>query len=371
MGLLKSMRHLFSRLGAQDQSQDLNGNLPLLKNQHALSKKYGPLGKTLDDGFLGNVAADATHEQRLKHLTLLVRDYPDRWACHKCMAIHQVNKTDTPTHPQSVNCPFGWQGLQDSSYRCHSFALHHRHLQLALKYTRLKEPRYDRYLASLLMPYHEPLYPKPYAHITIEGIFSVYPKIVGGKYLLLLQWDYGRDYQDVSRPAMGSLAICSHQVFDGTTPFPPWSRFYRGNLNRLVTDHPAYMHNQLANAIDSALLSQNVGLEGYCSFCPTEFFVKASPNHVTIRAWKDLGGEGSVSDPTWSIQAQDSPAKKKPSTLGIVAFDGGTNAPQLISHLKFISPPKFILPPEQLREIPFLLNAATTRRTYLIRSLWN
>ncbi|KAI1657472.1 hypothetical protein F4813DRAFT_360131 [Daldinia decipiens] len=277
--------------------------------------------------------AHYTRWQHISYLSLLSRDLPDYWVCEACITLHIVDEQDVPSVPGKFTCPLGlshWKALvynERTRVDCRFLALEHRHVQLALKYMRMKDPKYDAYLQALLKPYYVSRFP-PYMNefwsqqysafsSLYEASYSAHPKIVSDpdgklRFLLLSTWVYKADpnvaisCMAISRMAMGELAICPHCQFRSGRNF----YYIRGK-------EPA-----LEDALGSALLMvhkyQCGGMEmptGSCPRCPTDFALQATTHSVEIQAWQDMGTEGSPRDLSWRIHTMGLSARENRDCL--------------------------------------------------------
>ncbi len=91
-------------------------------------------------------ARRASKQELLECLTVAAQACPDAWVCQECIAMHDADYSDT-THRRALACPRlryiplhstprdGDNDDDDDDYQ-----LHHHHFQLALRYSRLKNP---------------------------------------------------------------------------------------------------------------------------------------------------------------------------------------------------------------------------------------
>ncbi|EHK46695.1 hypothetical protein TRIATDRAFT_42939 [Trichoderma atroviride IMI 206040] len=224
----------------------------------------------------------ATLEDKLRYLTCLARSLPDYWVCARCCKLHKIVWRDVPaTHLYNPECEYGsdlWRDPEDIQIR-NSFALNmpaHRHVQLTLKYTRLRtiKWRQRRRLQRLLEPHYFPDKERFYNHKE-EGILeqsSFYPKVIDGRYVHLSVQTYLGAQNTISRQFLRRERICHH------------IRDYKTNLTM---------------AFDMAFSAKDSQLFFSCSSCGTDFSIQASPELVIICTWQDLGPEGTVFDPEW------------------------------------------------------------------------
>lgn len=256
------------------------------------SQTCRPLQTIVHDFFLagrGDLLANAEPEERILYLTHLSRLQPDRWVCVKCCKLHQIRDEDTPYGQKHVGCADGLDVSDRYKVSKHfGYTPMHRHVQLALKYTRLgcKEERYRDYLERLCA-FHSRLDYKPY--IDIEGglvvEYAAYPKVVNGRYLLLSIWKYVEAHYKLRPESIYCLDICPHYSQKGTRRDYSW-----GNIQRVM---------RTVFAVESTLT------EISCDSCKTEFSIARSPRCATITIWQDFGSEGTIYDAEWGSLARD------------------------------------------------------------------
>ncbi|KAL7784144.1 hypothetical protein V8C37DRAFT_396198 [Trichoderma ceciliae] len=250
-----------------------------------------------------------TRLQRLRFLFLLARTLPDKWVCDECVTLHNVEARDTPADPRCKRCR-RYRRLQERSSGSYGFSLNHRHLQLTFKHLRLTstEKVYQKYLQSLLAPYHTQITTGYIRSPKIHGQYSAYPRVVDGRYLLKCTWDY-RERQDiVRRQYMGSVSICEHQYILASDTYPPptqrpWSMSFQALLDRFEAERRPSPWRAFDMAVEAAFESPYEEVHSSCMFCGTDFSVQASPERVTVQTWQDFGPEGTSEDPYWRAHA--------------------------------------------------------------------
>lgn len=113
-------------------------HLPL-QSFHALSLTCIRVHSALCGPF-ARAARRASKKELLQCLAVAVRDQPDDFVCQECCGIHGVDVRDTPHTGRATTarvCP-KLEYLPLHSGPVHdSYQLHHHHVQLALKYSRL------------------------------------------------------------------------------------------------------------------------------------------------------------------------------------------------------------------------------------------
>ncbi|PTB47943.1 hypothetical protein M431DRAFT_501653 [Trichoderma harzianum CBS 226.95] len=232
-----------------------------------------------------------TSEGRLLYLSHRARSLPDRWVCTECIKLHRINVSDTPAN---------------SLYTLYKkFRLSHIHVQLTLKYTRLNkmEQRYEDYLKSLIAPYHKYLRPNDLDTNKVKRKYSVYPKIVNGRYLLHTVWRYYQAKGPISMQSMGYISICPHR--EGPSLTGTLTEFYASRMsldtqaetNGAVNNDP---RNGLDVCIERAFRLLHTEVCSSCIYCTTDFSVRASQKEVVVSVWQDFGGEDTAFSTEWS-----------------------------------------------------------------------
>lgn len=221
-------------------------------------------------------------DAHLDYLVCLARGKPNTWLCDSCRGLHPV--THSQIERSDVSC-VGWKA---KAIHLPGPTLYYHHVQLALKYSRMKRenPTYRRSLKKLLAPQHtEPLFPEI---LPARQRFSASHRIVDGKFLLHTVWVCAliSPHFPVSLDNMGPMKACQHLF----APETPLGLDYRSSLS-------------LAQAIELAMDKPEGGeVCGWCPWCATDFSVEASPVRITMRAWNNLGPEGSPLNPEWRAQ---------------------------------------------------------------------
>lgn len=248
-------------------------------------------------GILCASAAHLSYEQYLEYLTGLAHDRCDQWVCEVCPALHRTDERDIPSCHWILPCPrykSQWQEMAyGSSHRLdrRQHRIDHRHVQLALKCTRLRQ--YPLYREKLLEPYNQTNWRGEYFPSdplsTTQIHYRVLSKIVTRterRFLIMSQWEYTKCDREftLASESMGHLMICPHLA-----------RPLRG---RYHTD------TELAITIRKAFNHRPSEIKGACSRCRTDFSVEVSADLETAKlcVWQDLGPEGSPMDASWNSQ---------------------------------------------------------------------
>ncbi|KAI3330155.1 hypothetical protein F4824DRAFT_515854 [Ustulina deusta] len=256
-------------------------------------------------------ATRLSRTEYLSYLTGRARGKPRKWVCEKCMMLHPIFGFDTPAAINQVStCPrrrgtrytrtYYDKKRRDTRLQCGQIRIEHRHIQLALKYTRLQEGKYNSYLQALLSPHHDINF-RCKNNAQLETYYSAYPKVVMGhdgnlRFLLLSTWRYHKGRGNISLDSIGYLSICPHVALDSRLPW--------------LFHYPGYA---LQDVVNRALAVEGEEQTGACPRCATDFSVQLSCQFLDLHVWQDFGPEGSPVDLAWKTQCED------------VGLDGVTN----------------------------------------------
>ncbi|PNP39455.1 hypothetical protein TGAMA5MH_08661 [Trichoderma gamsii] len=234
---------------------------------------------------------EENREERFEYLAGMCRDMPDHWVCEECMRYHRIDTADTPADSRP-SCP-----LADSYGRYNQplqlapadeYELGRRHVQLALKYTRMGDsltPTHRQYLGRLTAARQFSLSYPWEKKVTITA--KVAPRIVDGRFLLRTICEYRHPSRQITRDLIASESVCRHQQFfpleDGA-----WTN---SSLHQDLRQFP--------RAVDDSFESPGKEVRGHCPHCYTDFSVTTTARSVRISVWIDLGTESSPLDPVW------------------------------------------------------------------------
>ncbi|KAI1653067.1 hypothetical protein F4813DRAFT_284969 [Daldinia decipiens] len=242
--------------------------------------------------------------QYLRYHVRVARDLPDRWVCEACFKLHPVSLGDTPLTPWRMTCPLRWdrwchevygqQSRLDNRY----LSVDHRHVQLALKYTRLQDHWSRRHLHTLLANHRDdefPTHPYPYNRQNVLKVtYTVTPRVVRDqhenlRYMLRSVWHFRKDSMEISLVTVGDIKLCPHLAL-------------LGDMRRMEV-HQLDILQEIKRAI---LLN---GIETYiagCNLCATDFKIAVHKDHITVHTWQDMGTKGSPGDKAWRLHVSDS-----------------------------------------------------------------
>ncbi|KAK7415684.1 hypothetical protein QQX98_005719 [Neonectria punicea] len=255
-------------------------------------------------------------EQALDYLTVLAHDKLERWACDLCTKLHSVHTMDIPKYRVGYlkACPEVWR-LSHAGLFTHN--IDHRHVQLALKYTRMElaNKKHRQYLKDLLAPHHVNYDVNGWpSDVKSDLQLSSYSKIANGRYLLLSVLQFKMNKKPVTPFTIGRRLICRHQQL---RPIEYYRPSELGELVRHGSQDPEF---KLWRAVGTAFEMEGAEVTDSCPLCPMDFLVQASPERVTLQVWHDLGPEGSPLDQAWRIHSYHFTEKWRNDTLPYQEF---------------------------------------------------
>ncbi|KAI0186401.1 hypothetical protein EV127DRAFT_395016 [Xylaria flabelliformis] len=233
-------------------------------------------------------------------LVVLARDRPEEWACENCVALHPIVKLDTPAAIDHVwSCPIS-KGIGrravclfakrlDTRLWCQQIRIEHRHVSLALKYTRLQKRIYASYLEALLAPHHDTNFNQVNGS-QLETHYSAYPKIVMGhdgnfRFLLLSTWRYFESHEKLTFDGINGAGIGGQKICPHIGKHTPGSS----------------LHHAVCETLKAGKKKRQE-LTGACESCTTDFSVQFDHHFLDLHVWQDFGPEGSPSDLAWQTQ---------------------------------------------------------------------
>ncbi|KAI1116786.1 hypothetical protein F5Y14DRAFT_405234 [Nemania sp. NC0429] len=245
-----------------------------------------------------------TRTVELFRLQLRAYNQPDSWVCEVCIALHEATPDDTPhTHVMTpISCPLGRLEWGRRAYGCDAgcrvdprttFQLDHRHVQLALKYLRLRGPLHRAHYEELT---RTPDRPQAYRASLSSApdpteptaLYRAEPKIVWvddhRRFLVKSVWSFRPHPQEPLGPdTLRDVRVCPHLYRSGRGSW---------DVNR----------TPLNRAFCVATVAKRFGLEHTfgCEHCPTDYLIRIiHPVVVEIHAWQDFGPETWAADPAW------------------------------------------------------------------------
>lgn len=220
-------------------------------------------------------------EDRFNTLTELGNMLPDKYHCTKCNILHPVEHDDTPNltdwyrRRHSCRTP---SSMFDHVHPQHSYAVSFHHVQLALKYSRMKEKHQDCRTNILrnfeIRPVGSP----------IIKTFAAKPKVVNARFILLASYVlYAGPLRDAAKRDYDKfIMFCPHHYF--------------GLGTGLGCSFAAILQKAAINA--ATMQGRHTELFS-CDGCPTDYSVVVEDDEAVLEAWHDLGKGFSVEDPSW------------------------------------------------------------------------
>ena len=269
--------------------QTICEELPLSSNillSHSCRTMWNTLG-TKSSVELKSLA----RQERFTTLTELANLLPDDLHCLECNSLHRVDPNDYPSRPEQKYSP-----IPCTLYLCLPrynawsvgpyYVVAFRHIQLALKYFRIKQQKYQGYRMDLLKQIEYSS-----SGLSVVKTSTAKPKVVQGLRFLV----------SATFVLDANALRCQVERFWSTTSFCAHHIFCLQRDWSLDTDtFTAMLYRAAAiNATATATRDERVQLFS-CDECPTDYqIVAAEDNEVVVRAFYDLGTGQSSVDPYW------------------------------------------------------------------------
>ncbi|KAF6833943.1 hypothetical protein CPLU01_05238 [Colletotrichum plurivorum] len=230
---------------------------------------------------------------------------PNHWVCGPCYRLHKINKSDVPwkerrysREAQNDACEY------ENGVR---FDYHHKieekHVQLALKFTRLNNVNQD-YLASIMKLFAEESFKNYHHHPAYKSFYSS-PKIVFERFLLHTQWVFGNGVR-FSPSELRMHGICPHMViYSLDSGEQDRGRQTPCGCKRSIDTRVL----EFTQEVRLALKSPGREFDGHCSRCTTDYSILVGPARVTISAWHDFGSYKSPEDESWTVHIESNANK--------------------------------------------------------------
>lgn len=220
-------------------------------------------------------------QDRFNTLTELGNVLPDNYHCTRCNILHPVDPDNIPNltnwYRRRHLCRIPSQ-MYDHLHPQQYYAVSFHHVQLALKYSRMKEKHQDCRINILenfeIRPVGSP----------IVKTFTAKPKVVNARFILLMTYVlHARPLRDAAKSDHAKfIRFCPHHCFGLGTG--------RGHSLAAI----------LQKAVIDAATTQDQSTELFsCARCPTDYSVVAEDDEAVVKAWHDLGEGFSVEDPSW------------------------------------------------------------------------
>ncbi|KAM5385271.1 hypothetical protein ACJZ2D_001232 [Fusarium nematophilum] len=266
---------------------------------------------------------DLRFREAVDFLTLLGRDRQGRYVCEKCLRLHRVTLKDTPHGPWFVSCPVGSFGHNGAPCMLRSYALDPRHVQLALKYSRMenRSRKADRYLEKLLEPARCPDIALDFRHQKRVSMCFVTPRVVRGHFILQSVWMYpshGIRWSGVLEGDVCYLVKRQRKVF-------PWYDPEFALVDEPAPPSPACTFCWPATAAAAAALhtaqdraKKDMGTRvmGYDRRNPVDYAVMVEDGRLMFWSWQDLGVEGTTLDLAWGRSRRRTGSRRGEGRMG-------------------------------------------------------
>ncbi|KAI0189816.1 hypothetical protein EV127DRAFT_495801 [Xylaria flabelliformis] len=231
---------------------------------------------------------------KLKHLTKAARNNPNQWVCEACISAHEIKPTIVLARDIDgyifKSCPLTIEQFNKVAYNTLGHRIDprhrkfdHRHVQLALKWTRLRDPDYKPMLDAI-MHCHVWKSVQAYqdddnSHVPAPLVFyRAAPKIVrnNGRLKFLLKF--------------------------GSGPSP---------INRGVLSH------SFMTAGNKYVFRNQTETKFACENCATDYTIVWGEEWIELIVWQDFGPEVSPGDGLWRSQCVDllTPVIHEPGTI--------------------------------------------------------
>lgn len=229
--------------------------------------------------------AQATAVERLKCLALLGDILPDHRLCTSCRSLHLLDPKDLPdTHHDKLylSCP-----APETMCSRHCFMpfypIAFRHVQLAIKYTRLDGVHQD-YRADILRKFTTFI---PH-FCSMRLNFGADPVIIRGRFILMTVFTFYTAVEPISSSNLSQayFQICPHL----------------GAGSPLIPDNTLLAAARFASNDGQRGLHQELHS---CDRCPTDFRIEIYDRRATLCVWQDLGDGSSPADPYWRSHIRD------------------------------------------------------------------
>lgn len=241
----------------------------------------------------------------LRYLAAVCRDMPDYWLCEFCATLHSMSPEDTIRRPVILNCPRADLWQRSGRYVSHSiygYKLGHRHVQLALKYSRqarlTKQQR--NYLKTLTATLEDtdfafrPVTPSEFTYTAT--VYGIAPRIAEGRFIVRTKICFEGAF---CRRSLGWVYLCEHDSVWELRRFDDfgWRDAYGRHAVRETT-------GSLGTALSLAYQFPKLPIPGACDKCPLDFEVCWTGKRLELRGWYDFGPEGLTKHKPWAALTQ-------------------------------------------------------------------
>ena len=240
-----------------------------------------------------SIFRDATFRNRVKYLNALSSLIPDHYYCPRCYALHSIDSEDVPVLDEhrarsdifcgSRTCP-----NPESPYSRRlihpNYGLAFRHIQLAIKYSRLKNT-HQTYRASILQKFTTSTDPSS----SPEVQFTAEPRVRDGRFII----------KTIHRISDGEQNLSMLKVIETRIRFCPHHSLndIQGLLYRFQDPMLASIDNLINLAPQSS--SSHARHASSCDQCPTDYKIKFTGKELFVSTWQDLGTGICAKDHYW------------------------------------------------------------------------
>lgn len=217
--------------------------------------------------------------ERLRFLFGLSYVLPDYHMC-SCYEMHKIDLQDVPSHRLYRRDRCTNFELRHYNY-WNGFKVAFHHVQLSLKYTRLKGTQ-DEYLKRLMAPirHRHPLLPAPLTSTCIKT-----PRIIDGRYILqtvikIVGVNPMRDEEFWARlKRFRTMSLCRHNDVSRTL--------------RAAREKTKLCEEAFENALSPLALTV-ADLPASCTDCRTDYLVQLQQGEWTFASWQEMGTESEL-----------------------------------------------------------------------------
>ncbi|KAJ2978814.1 hypothetical protein NQ176_g3603 [Zarea fungicola] len=285
-----------------------------LWEQYQLSQTCFAIRSAVVDHFRQAALYNQSVEDRIEYLSRRAYDLPGYWVCEKCIDLHTVSPLDCPTLPGTCWRPGAH--YKSAHFQLGCFRVSHRHLQLALKWTRMKDlrPEYKENLKLLLKwGYFDIPPPLPGTALGPRapgtGYYWQQPRVIQGRFMVTTgQVFYPDKKGELGRDDLNTIPMCQHQEWeprvlrkiDQVRALPPGEMTPRES--RLLQLSLWLEECDLGKAMTELLRTRGAEFSVSCPSCATDITVsihREGRPRMEFTCWHDFGPESSPLDACW------------------------------------------------------------------------
>ncbi|CAJ0552739.1 Ff.00g008170.m01.CDS01 [Fusarium sp. VM40] len=228
---------------------------------------------------------------RINYAGILAKDRPDVRVCSSCGCIHAVRKHDSPAVPPRPKIMFTSHNEDCRLVYGHKFP-RERHVQLALKYTRLgtENLKHKEILEAILQPV-------VYTSRDVYGRdHSVkrwkWCKIINGRFLIMTKWTIGIYCYTGPSNEYGLSQLLRQNKFRSCSPHSEFTLTgARACKKNCEGNRCGCEINQIIMARDAAHASVGTPVYAWDVYSAADYAICLTRNSAETCVWEDLGGE--------------------------------------------------------------------------------